>query len=69
MSVKSQIIQEYEEEIKKETPQTQIDISHPFNMKTFWKNINEYQFSNKYKLNPYEISHLISLFSQHCKWL
>ena len=67
MSVKSQIIQEYEEEIKKETPQTQIDISHPFNMKTFWKNINEYQFSNKYKLNPYEISHLISLFSQHCK--
>ena len=67
MSVKSQIIQEYEEEIKKETPQTQIDISHPFNMKTFWKNINEYQFSNKYKLNPYEISHLISLFSQHGK--
>ena len=44
MSVKSQIIQEYEEEIKKETPQTQIDISHPFNMKTFWKNINEKHF-------------------------
>ena len=32
MSVKSQIIQEFEEDKKKETPQTQIDLSHPFNI-------------------------------------
>ena len=67
MSIKSQIIQEFEEDKKKESPQTQINISHPFNMKKFWKSINEYQFSKKYKLNPYKISHLISLFSQHGK--
>ena len=67
MSVKSQIIQEYKEDKKKETQQNQINIYQHYNMKTFWKNINEYQFSKKYKLQPYEISHLISLFSQHGK--
>ena len=59
MSIKSQIIQEFEEDKKKESPQTQINTSHPFNMKKFWKSINEYQFSKK--LCDLQIPNLILL--------
>lgn len=69
MSLKSQLIQELtDSETKKETSQKQIDTSHPFNMKIFWKKIDEYDLSNNNKLNPYKTNHLISLFSQHGKY-
>ena len=69
MNLKSQLIQELtDSETKKETSQKQIDTSHPFNMKIFWKKIDEYDLSNNNKLNPYKTNHLISLFSQHGKY-
>ncbi len=69
MSVKSQIIKNKRDlEKEKEKSKNKIDNSHSFNIKTFWNNINEYNFSNNLKLNPYEINHLISLFSQHGKF-
>lgn len=52
---------------KKNKKSTQIDLKNPFDMKMFWKKINEYHFSTNSKINFYEINHLVNLFSQHGK--
>ncbi len=44
-----------------------IDNKVPFDMKLFWKKINEYKFKTDSKPNIYEINHLVTLFSQHGK--
>ena len=68
MSDKSHIIEEVqEEEEKKGKVPLQIDSNHPFQMKTFWKKLDDYDFSSKCQENIFNINNIVSFFSKHGK--
>ncbi len=46
-------------------PITGKDIKPPFNMKSFWSNINEKYFRKIDDFSPNEVNHLVNLFSKH----
>jgi hypothetical protein len=41
------------------------DLKLPFDMKSFWKNVNEKYFKNINDLNVHEINHLVHSFSKY----
>ena len=41
------------------------DLKLPFDMKTFWKNINEKYFKPSNDLNAHEINHLMYFYSKY----
>lgn len=41
------------------------DLKLPFDMKSFWKNVNEKYFKNVNEINVNDINHLVQLYSKY----
>jgi hypothetical protein len=56
---------EEDEQIKRKDEK--IDLKHPFDMKIFWKNIDDKYFKNLDQFTVNEVNHLVNLFSKYGK--
>lgn len=54
-----------DEEAKNNAPQATRDLRVPFDMKTFWRNINDKFFRQVDASNVSQINHLVKLFSKY----